>query len=71
MIEFTKRKGTRVGLHSTISQLPINEQLVVRMTDYKHSYVSNAASLAGREIGGRFSVHRDWDGGKYIVTRTA
>lgn len=71
MIEFSKPSTQRTGLQATIAKLPLGQLMVVWMDDYKRNTVSNAASLAGREIGGKFSVHCDWDRRRYIITRTA
>ena len=71
MLEFIKPRRLPQGLQATIRQLPLNHGMVVSMEDYRRSSVVNAASLAGREIGGHFSVHCDWEERKYIVTRKA
>ncbi len=71
MMEFTKPTPRRYGLQATLRELPVGQLLVVWMDDYTRNTVSNAASLAGREIGGKFSVHADYDRRRYIVTRTA
>lgn len=71
MIEFSKPTPKRRGLQATIADLPLGQLMVVWMSDYTRNSVSNAASLAGREIGGKFSVHADYDLRRYIITRTA
>jgi len=71
MLKFIKPRRLPQGLQATIGRLPLNQEMVVSMEDYKRNSVATAASLAGREIGGHFSVHCDWEGRKYIVTRKA
>ena len=71
MIEFSKPTLAPVGLQATLRTLGERQSISVRMDEYKRNTVSNAASLAGREIGGKFSVHCDWDNSRYIITRTA
>ena len=71
MIEFSKPTPRRVGLQATLKGLLLQQSMVVRMKEYTRNTVSNAASLAGREIAGKFSVHADYDHQRYIITRTA
>lgn len=70
MIEFSK-PTQNAGIKATISKLPVGQLMVVWMDDYQRSTITNAASIAGREIGGKFSVHTDWDNKRYIITRKA
>jgi len=70
MIEFSKPTPQPQGLKAAIKALPVGQLMVVWFTDYKHSSVAYAASMAGREIGGKFSVHTDWDQQRYIINRT-
>lgn len=71
MIEFSKPTIKPVGLQATLRTLAVEQSMVVKMDDYTRNTVSNAASLAGREVGGKYKVHADWDNNRYIVTRTA
>jgi hypothetical protein len=71
MIEFNKPAPKPAGIKAAIRELPVGQLMVVWMSDYQRSTVTNAASLAGREIGGKFSVHCDWDNSRFIITRTA
>lgn len=71
MIEFSKPTQKRTGLQATIEQLPVGQLMVVWMDEYKRNSVYNAASLAGRVVGGKYSVHADWDNKRYIINRTA
>ena len=71
MLEFVKPRRLPQGLQATIRKLPIRQGMVVSMEDYKRSSVTNAASLAGREVNGHFSVHCDWEGRKFIIRREA
>lgn len=71
MIEFSKPPRRPVGLRSTFKGMDVRQSLSVKMEEYADSSVAQAACLAGREIGGKFSVHRDWEGKRFIVTRTA
>lgn len=59
------------GIQSAIRQMEVGHGMVAKMDEYKRVTVTTAASLAGREIGGKFSVHCDWDNRKYIITRIA
>ena len=70
MIEFSKPTQKPVGLKTAIKALPLGQLMVVWMSDYERSSVTHAASIAGREIGGKFSVHIDWENGRYIINRT-
>lgn len=70
MKEFSK-PATAVGLRSTFRLMEVRESICIRMDEYKDSSVSQAASLIGKELDGKFSVHRDWEGKRFIVTRTA
>ena len=71
MIEFSKPTPKPTGLKAALKDLPIGQIMVVWMTEYERSSVAHAASMAGREIGGKFSVHIDWEKGRYIINRTA
>ena len=71
MIEFSKPTPKPTGLKAAIKELPLGHLMVVWMTEYERSSVTHAASMAGREIGGKFSVHCDWEKGRYIINRTA
>ena len=71
MIEFSKPTQKPIGLKAAIKGLPVGQLMVVWMDDYERSSVTHAASIAGREIGGKFSVHCDWDNKRYIINRTA
>ena len=71
MREFSKPTPRRYGLQATLKEMSLYQSLVVWMDEYTRNSVSNAASLAGREIGGKFSVHADYNLRRYIVTRTA
>ena len=70
MIEFSKPTQKPVGLKAAIKALPLGQLMVVWMSDYERSSVTHAASMAGREIGGKFSVHTDWEQQRYIINRT-
>lgn len=70
MIEFSKPKQRPVGLKEAIKALPLGQLMVVWFEDYERSSVAHAASMAGREIGGKYSVHIDWDKKRYIINRT-
>lgn len=71
MIEFSKPTIKPTSLRAAIKALTTGDEMVVRMDEYERTSVAHAASIAGREIGGKFSVHCDWDGSRYIIKRTA
>lgn len=70
MIEFSKPTKRRTGLQATLEQLPIGQLMVVWMEEYNRNSVYNAACLAGRVVGGKYSVHSDYEKGRYIINRT-
>lgn len=69
MIDFTKPTPRPVGLRASFVEMEVGGQMAVSMNEYHRCSVTNAASLAGGEIGGKFSVHLDWENKRFIVTR--
>ena len=70
MREFSK-PTIAAGLRTTFRKMGVGDKLCIRMDEYTDSSVSQSASLAAREIGGKISVHRDWEERRFIVTRKA